>query len=148
MGAIMDKSESNAARIEWYIIGDHRHHWGLRGAAEFADESPVPKFREWYHFAWSHTPPESVIYRDGKEVARSPDLGDVPITDADMYFGNRLPNEGREEWLKGILDDIGFWNRGLEPDEVAEVATRGLAFLLAVSPQGKMATTWARIKNR
>ena len=147
-GAIMDKSGSDATRIQWYILGDKRHHWGLGGSFGFSDNSPVPAFGEWYHFAWSHTPPESHIYRDGEEVAFAPNMGDVPVTDADMFFGNRLPDEGRQEFFGGALDDIGFWNRGLTAEEIAEVAKKGLSGVLAVSPQGKTATTWARLKDR
>jgi len=75
-------------------------------------------------------------------------LGAVPETGRDMHFGNRLPWEGRQEWFNGILDDIGFWNRPLSEDEVNELIEKGLPNFLAVSPRGKLATTWATLKTR
>jgi len=146
-GAIMDKSGTDATRIQWYLLGDLRHHWGVGGGFGFSDGNPVPAWKEWYHFVWSHTPGESVVYRDGEEVGRGAQ-GDVPVTDANMYFGNRLPDEGRQEWFTGTLDEVGFWNRGLTPEEVEEVFKRGLSGLLAVAPQGKIASSWAAIKAR
>ena len=147
-GAIMDKSGSDVSRIQWYILNDRRHHWGIGGAWGLADGNPVPVFHTWYHFAWSHNPDEaSIVYRDGEEVSRNR-LGAVPETGTDMLFGNRLPWEGREEWFNGILDDIGFWNRPLSEDEVNQLIEAGLPNLLAVSPQGKLATTWAALKSR
>ena len=64
-----------------------------------------------------------------------------------MYFGNRLPGENRQEWFRGILDEIGFWNRQLSAEEVNEVMDRGLAGLLSVSPGGKAAAHWADVKG-
>ena len=48
----------------------------------------------------------------------------------------------------GYWDDIGFWNRPLSADEVNELIEKGLPNFLAVSPQGKLATTWATLKTR
>jgi hypothetical protein len=147
-GAIMDKSGDDGSRIQWYILGDKRHHWGIGGQFGFSDGDPVPNFNEWYHFVWSHEPDEaSIVYRDGKEVGMNR-LGAVPETGRDMHFGNRLPWEGRQEWFNGILDDIGFWNRPLSEEEVNELIKVGLPNVLAVSPQGKLATTWATLKTR
>ena len=44
------------------------------------------------------------------------------------------------------MDDFGLWNRPLSDKEVKEVFERGLGNILAVSPHGKMTTTWAAVK--
>ena len=147
-GAIMDKSGGDGTRIQWYILGDKRHHWGIGGAWGFSDGKPIGSFGKWYHVAWSHEPNEaSIVYRDGKEVGNKI-LGEVPVTGKPMHFGNRLPWEGRSEWFNGALDEIGFWNRPLSEDEVQEVMESGIGAFLAVSARDKVTTTWGAIKGR
>ncbi|MDE0185649.1 MAG: LamG domain-containing protein [Candidatus Poribacteria bacterium] len=146
-GAIMDKSGHDGSRIQWYILNDRRHHWGIGPVWGISDGNPVAAFHTWYHFAWSHEPDDaSIIYRNGKEVGRNR-LGAVPVTGRNMLFGNRLPWEGRQEWFNGILDDIGFWNRPLSEEEVNELIEVGLPNVLGVAPQSKLATTWATLKT-
>ena len=147
-GAIMDKSGGDGTRIQWYLLGDKRQHWGIGGAWAFSDGNPIGNFGKWYHVAWSHEPNEaSTVYRDGKEVGNKV-LGAVPVTGKPMHFGNRLPWEGRSEWFNGTLDEIGFWNRPLSEAEINEVMENGLRTLLAVSARGKITTTWGAIKGR
>ena len=147
-GAIMDKSGGDGTRIQWYLLGDKRHHWGIGGAWAFSDGKPIGNYGKWYHVAWSHEPNESsIVYRDGKEVGNKI-LGEVPVTGKPMHFGNRLPWEGRSEWFNGTLDEIGFWNRPLSEDEVQEVMESGIGSLLAVSARDKVTTTWGAIKGR
>ena len=87
------------------------------------------------------------MYRNGKEVGNKI-LGNAPVTGKAIYFGNRLPWEGRSEWFNGILDEIGVWTRPLSEDEVEEVMEKGIGQILAVSPRDKVTTTWAAIKTR
>ena len=147
-GAIMDKSGGDGTRIQWYLLGDKRHHWGIGGAWAFSDGKPIGSYGKWYHVAWVHEPNEvSMVYRDGKEVGNKI-LGEVPVTGKPMHFGNRLPWEGRSEWFNGTLDEIGFWNRPLSEGEVNDVMENGIGGLLAVSARGKVTTTWGAIKGR
>ena len=145
-GAIMDKSASDVARIQWYILGDLRLHWGIGNKFTFG--KALPNFGKWYHVVWSHTPNKAtIVYRDGQEVGNSV-MGQTPATLKPMYFGNRLPWEGRSEWFNGILDEIAFWNRPLSQDEAQEVMEKGISYLLTVSPREKVATSWATIRMR
>ena len=146
-GAIMDKSANDGARIQWYFSGDGRPHWGL-GANFGITDAILLKAGEWAHVAWSHVPGVTLIFVNGEQVFQQ-ELGAVPVTNQPMYFGNRLPDDNRQEWFGGVLDEIGFWNRGLSAEEVSEVEGRGIQALLAVEPSSTaLTTTWASLKVR
>ena len=66
-----------------------------------------------------------------------------------LYFGTRIPEMkfAREQRYGGLLDEIAMWNRALSPEEIKEVFDQGMKRVLAVSPRGKLATTWAMLKR-
>ena len=48
----------------------------------------------------------------------------------------------------GILDEIGIFNKALSDNDIKNVMTYGLEhFVLAIETQGKLTTTWAKIKD-
>ena len=52
--------------------------------------------------------------------------------------------------MEGVVDEVVIFNRGLTEEEVNSLMEQGLEKLLgfqAVNPQGKMATTWAKLKS-
>jgi hypothetical protein len=150
-GSVMDKSGSDAVRIQWYVLGDRRHHWGHGSSFGFSDGNPVPVFDEWYHIAWTHDNSTSLVYRDGEVVGSTEFDGPIPSTGAALYFGNRLVEEGRSEWYDGGQDDIALWNRALSAIElraIGESASLGaLIDATAVEPGGKFATTWGALRR-
>ena len=150
-GSVMDKSASDAIRIQWYILGDKRHHWGHGSSFGFSDGNPIPEFDAWYHVAWTHDNATSRVYRDGEQVGETSFEGPIPSTDAPLYFGNRLVHENRQEWYNGAQDDIALWNRALSEIElkaIAEAPSLGsLIDATSVDPTGKAATTWGDIKG-
>ena len=47
----------------------------------------------------------------------------------------------------GILDEIGIFNKALSDNDIENIMTHGLEyFVLAIEAQGKLTTTWAKIK--
>lgn len=149
-GAMMDKS-GRADRIQWFLMEDGRLHWGAGPNFTFTD-GPVVEFGEWSHVVWSHDPvDESVAYVNGEEVHSQKGLGQFVPTGEPMYFGDMgvLPgNNPKQQNFEGIIDEIGFWNRPLSANEVAEVYDRGIDQILAVAARDKLAMTWAAVKVR
>jgi len=82
---------------------------------------------------------------DGELEASNP-AGGV-FTPGPKYIGSR---DDGEEAYDGLIDELGFFNVALSADEIAEIANMGLSEALgyiAVSPSGRLATTWASIKE-
>lgn len=57
-------------------------------------------------------------------------------------------NDGEDTFLDGIIDDVIIWDRALTEDEVEELGsgTRPEK-ALAVKAEGKLATTWGKVKS-
>jgi len=50
--------------------------------------------------------------------------------------------------FKGIIDDVGLFNKALSADDIKNIMNDGLSSTLAVvSSLGKLTTTWAEIKQ-
>ena len=112
-GSLMDKSESDGVRVQWYVLGDQRMHWGHGSSWGFSDDMMFPAFGEWHHVAWTHDMAQSVVYIDGNMAGTTEFEGPIPdTTGAVLYFGNRLVHEGRSEWYNGKMDEIGLWKTG------------------------------------
>ena len=58
-------------------------------------------------------------------------------------------NEGNDNFLDGIIDDLIIWNRALSEDEVKELGEREKRpdRALSVKAHGKLSTTWGKVKS-
>ncbi len=57
-------------------------------------------------------------------------------------------NQGNDMFLDGIIDDVIIWDRALSEEEVEELASGARPEqALAVKAQGKLATTWGKVKS-
>jgi hypothetical protein len=119
---------------------------GWRGAATVPDQ-------EWHHYAvtaktrdkdpalYIDGELQTIVHRGGKANKIEWTLNEGPLeiggqTRADEWFSSN------------IIDDVGLFNRVLTQEEVQRL-TKGLqTAVFAVSPSGKLATTWAEIKQR
>ena len=145
-GSMFDKSKDDGARRQWFILDDARIHWGVGGGFGFA---PGPEeFGQWAHVAITHNAEGlSIPYLDGVAVGEE-QLAAVPATEVDCYIGDRVtvPANANEQNFDGIIDEMAFWNRALSAEEINEVMGGALKSQLAVSPHGRLATTWAALK--
>lgn len=99
----------------------------------------------WHHVAITVDSPDVHLFVDG--VDKGPDqLPDTMVSvDTSVWIGKRKPSNFP---FQGIIDEVGIFNVALTEDDVNRVMTEGLSQVLAVSPAGKLATTWASLKNR
>ena len=57
-------------------------------------------------------------------------------------------NAGNDTFLDGIIDDVIIWDRALSEDEVEELGSgKRPEKALAVKAEGKLATTWGKVKS-
>lgn len=138
--------------------------WGTTsGGAEnwFATDGAIEP-EEWILLCQTADGKEVIGYvaRDGKkpEIPASgqanPQIGPEPYNlfedrPLELGAGRQIGgNQGNDMFLDGIIDDVILWNRALSEDEVADLAsgTRPEK-ALAVKAEGKISTTWGKLKS-
>jgi hypothetical protein len=105
---------------------------------------PNPNIDSWTHYVYTYSPDSGGTisgYVDGVLVGRRINSGNVT--------GGRQINVGRALWpgsgsvgnahVKGIVDDIGIWNRALTPMEVQQLYTN-CEIQITTSPQSTAST--------
>ena len=98
---------------------------------------------DWTHIAVIHDVDEGVeVYFDGELAGSGPEPAPVVETDGSIMVGARHPGS---EFFAGTIDDVVLYNRALDIDEIKRdmEAIGGTA----VSAQGKLASTWGKIKE-
>jgi hypothetical protein len=90
-------------------------NWG-DGAVQDDREPPVEPGR-WYHLAASTSKGETLLYLDGKVIAKTNmTLNTTP--DTTLYIGSLPGIHARGRKLKGALDEVSIYNRALSSDEI------------------------------
>ena len=113
----------------------------------------------WHHVVGLWQQPLLLVYTDGR---KGPDKcfdgdsqeGDDPCNAlpdlkaaGDPFIIATRPNDTGN--FNGLIDDVALFDRALTEDEIKTIMDDGLeAGALAVSPQGKAATTWGALKSR
>ena len=108
---------------------------GANGTTEVSDE-------EWHHIAGSYDLDTLLLYVDGVLEAEGDHDGEPDFMDDPLMLGSG------EIWpFLGIIDDVGIFNQALSADDIVNIMDNGLERVSAVSPSGKLATTWSDIKK-
>ena len=100
---------------------------------------------KWHHIGGTYDGKEVKVYIDGEEEASNAAAG--PFKTGAKYIGSR---DDKQEAFTGLIDEIAFFNVALSEDDMKAIAESGLSVVLgfaAVSPQAKLATTWAKLKS-
>lgn len=123
-------------------------YWLFNTSGTGAQYFVTLRLGRWEHLAAIWTTENTKLYLDGKLVATG--AGDSPV-----YNDATSVNIGKDPWYKlyynGSLDDIALFNIALSEDDIKSIVSDGLGKVLglaAVSPAGKLATTWASIKAK
>ena len=133
--------------------GDGNYRWLNRGPNPgrtiFDIRAGENKANEWQHYAGTYSRADAlaVLYINGEKVGEESSRLDTPIAD-NWGQGARVGfNIDDKRPFTGLMDDFNLWKRGLTAEEVNDIMNNGLgATLTAVEAQGKLATTWARLK--
>ena len=133
--------------------GDGNFRWLNRGPNPgrtiFDIRAGENKANEWQHYAGTYSRADAlaVLYINGEKVGEEAARLDTPIAD-NWGQGARVGvNIDDNRPFTGLMDDLNLWKRGLSAEEVNDIMNNGLgATLTAVEAQGKLATTWGRLK--
>jgi len=104
---------------------------------------------KWYHIAWTLDGQHEVAYVNGIKIGEhnkahantKPGMNPLEIG---RRVGGSIP-------LTGAVDEVVILNVALEEEDIQAVAERGIESVLgmtAVSPAGKLATSWGDVKTR
>lgn len=100
---------------------------------------------DWHYVAMTYDPGTLTFYVDGKEDA----TGGVTFGGNEDTMSVRIGNDPRGNFefpcFDGIIDEVAIYDRTLDSDEI-EGNFEAEALNLAVSPGGKLAGTWGKIK--
>ena len=100
----------------------------------------------WSHVAGIFDGNEIKIYLNGTLKATTPRKTTLVSGDFSLNFGTYANGEG---WFyDGLIDEVVLFNVVLTKDEINDIMSKGLAGIAAVSPSGKLTTTWADIKQQ
>ena len=113
------------------------------GAAVLEGKSDVP-LRQWTHIAGTYDAKSGVaqIYIDGVLDAEGKIAGEV-VPNGDVVWIGR----GAGPFLEGRIDEVRVSNVARSEAEVNELMTRGIAGVLSVSPESKLAAAWGALKS-
>jgi len=105
----------------------------------------------WHHLAGTHDMSNLRLYVDGVLDAEMPCNQEPVANDGPLVIGADEVDGGGNENINGAVDDVGLFNDALDEKEIANIMEVGLLDALglaAVSPKGKLATTWGNIKAK
>jgi len=124
---------------------------GASGVQGFAYNLPI---NEWVFVCGIMSEEPTELYIDGELFGTVGPGGGVsaiagnPLTIAESFGAEAA--FGNAEIFNGSIDDVGIFNVALTVDDINNIMNDGLARatgMTAVSPQEKLATTWAEIKK-
>jgi len=132
--------------------------WTWTGSGELWAQSQFPNAvtaqgttvitdEQWYHVAGTYDQKAVRAYVNGQLEAEVAATGNPVTNDEPLTIGAC----STEKWpAKGVIDDVGLFNVALSEDDIKSIMENGMekaAGLTAVSPSGKLTTTWASIKS-
>lgn len=132
--------------------GDGNYRWLNRsagGATIFDIRAGSNKAREWVHYAGTFSRADGVaaLYINGKKEGEEKARVGTPIA-ADWDSGARVGyNIDNNRPFAGLMDELNVWKRGLTAEEVNGIMELGIEEFFAVEAQGKLATTWGKLKS-
>lgn len=132
--------------------GGGNYRWLNRspgGATIFDIRAGKNKANEWMHYAgtFSRADGLAVLYINGVSAGEEKARVGTPIA-PDWDNGARVGyNIDNNRPFTGLMDDLNVWKRGLTEEEVNTIMNDGVEAFLAVEAQGKLTTTWGKLKT-
>lgn len=127
---------TGAPQIETWI-----HIGGFQGTRN--KQTIKPELNEWFHVASTYDGNFIRQYINGKEDVAF-DAPNGEITSVDIVFRIGKSQTGLAGAV-GLVDEVAIYSRALTEDEINSDMNNGVFF--DVSPKGKLATTWAKLKR-
>ncbi len=107
--------------------------------------------KKWHHVAGTYDGETIEMYVDGEPESAKGALRDNkadwdPKWSGDVAAGQTLQLKFGSETYHGAIDEIVIASRALEADEIKQLMAGWDQAFTPVEPQGKLATTWSRLK--
>lgn len=107
------------------------------------EQTIKPALKEWHHVSSTYDGDMIRQYIDGKlDVEFKPPAGKITSVDVVFHIGK---GQTGLAGMIGMVDEVAVYSRALSEDEINSDMNKGVFF--DVSPGGKLATTWADIKE-
>ena len=97
----------------------------------------------WYHMTVTYDGDNVSVHYAGEQLSTVVLGFEIADTDGVLYFGTWTPGEAP---FVGVIDEVAIFNTVLDGDDMKDLMENGLETLTAVSPAGRLATTWGKIK--
>lgn len=100
------------------------------------------KIGEWYHFAGTFDGKMLRVYINGELEGEAPNNKPIAPSDLELWIGG--DDNGRPtDWFPGKIDEVRLYEKVLSAANIQKVMDTPQD----VEPQGKLTTTWAKIKG-
>ncbi len=147
---IISKDGENAERQYLLTASDvnkfRAHVWTADGVARYFDGKTSVELEKWYYVAQTYDGNKLKLYVNGEEDGESAFSGDIIVTGQPVRFGGGANAGAAPYYTPAIIDEVMIFNVALGKDDIKTLMNKGLSNVLAVSPAGKLANTWANIK--
>lgn len=100
------------------------------------------KIGQWYHFAGTFDGKTLRVYIDGNLEGETPNPKPIAPSNLELWIGG--DDNGRPtDWFPGKIDEVRLYDKVLSEADIRRV----MGTPANVEPQGKLTTTWGRIKS-
>ena len=99
------------------------------------------KKNTWYQVTLTSDTKKFRIYLNGK-LEKEDDYQDTKGQIAEFRIGGSA-----NETYSGLMDDVAFYKRALDKDEIKSITNSGMDAFLSVASKGKLTLNWATIKT-
>jgi hypothetical protein len=126
----------------YFMLGDG----AARQDLTFPAAGKVPVGKEWHHIAATYEGKKMIAYGDGEPFGEQDASFKLSCTtDKPLLVGGGV--ERPQYVFDGAIDEVAIFNRALSQDEIKQ-AMEGISKMLSVEPDGRLTTTWGRIKEQ
>ena len=89
---------------------------------------------EWHHVVATHDGTTMELYHDGQSAGTSSTTGIMLDENLPFIIGAQSRASGPSDHFDGSLDDVGYFNTVLAPEEIEEIMNNGLAGIIGGIP--------------
>lgn len=100
---------------------------------------------KWFHAAGTVDGKKVRLYVNGELKDEKSESSEVLDSDADLSIGCRGDTHD-VHWVNGIIDEVAIFDEAMTEEEIKKVMELGIEGYLAVTPKGKITSTWAMLK--
>jgi len=103
---------------------------------------------QWFLFTGVYDGSRLITYINGQEKASVGHSGNLPTITNDATIGAWINYPASPQYFNGTIDEVAIFNVALTDADINSIMNQGLQNVVgAVSPTGKLTTTWASIKS-